>query len=74
MRTEINVRPRRELLEGLPDVRSPEFAAEAHRQSLLAGQSPFEAEDQAFVDSISCWDDLPEYCWDESNDHQEPRP
>ena len=36
----------------VPDVHSPEFAAEAHRESLLIAQSPSE-EDQAFVDSIS---------------------
>lgn len=39
----------------LPDTRTPEFAAEAHRQSLLANTSPFAAEDQAWVDSISDW-------------------
>jgi hypothetical protein len=37
----------------VPDVRSPEFAAEAHRQSLLVAQSPHAKEDQDFVDSIS---------------------
>lgn len=42
----------------VPDVRSPEFAAEAHRQSLLIAQSEQEAEDQAFIDAISCWDEL----------------
>jgi hypothetical protein len=39
----------------LPDTRTPEFAAEAHRQSLQANASPFAAEDQAWVDSISDW-------------------
>ena len=37
----------------LPDVTSPEFKAEAHRQSLAIAQSPSEADDQAFVDAIS---------------------
>lgn len=37
----------------LPDISSPEFAAEAHRQSLLVGRSPHAKEDQAFVDSVS---------------------
>ena len=37
----------------LPDTSSPEFAAEARRQSLLVARSPQEEEDQAFVDSIS---------------------
>lgn len=39
----------------LPDTRTPEFAAEARRQSLLANASPTAAEDQAWVDSISDW-------------------
>jgi len=37
----------------VPDVRTAEFATEAHRQSALAANSPEEAEDQAFVDAIS---------------------
>ncbi|MFI5265856.1 MAG: antitoxin MazE family protein [Chloroflexota bacterium] len=37
----------------LPDVNSPEFIAEAHRQSLLAANSPHAKEDQDFVDAIS---------------------
>lgn len=37
----------------VPDTSSPEFRAEARRQSLAAANSPTEAEDQAFVDSIS---------------------
>jgi hypothetical protein len=41
----------------VPDVRSPEFAREAHRQSLLIANSPQEKGDQAFVDSISVWGD-----------------
>ena len=39
----------------LPDTRTPEFPAEAHRQSLRANTSPFAAEDQAWVDSTSEW-------------------
>jgi hypothetical protein len=39
----------------LPDTRTPQFAAEAHRQSLLANISPFAAEDQTWVDSMSDW-------------------
>ncbi|MGI8869342.1 MAG: antitoxin MazE family protein [Mycobacteriales bacterium] len=39
----------------VPDVRAPEFAAEAHRQSAAIAASEMEAEDQAFVDAIS-WD------------------
>ncbi len=42
----------------VPDVDSEEFAWEARRQSLLIAQSPHEAEDQAFVDSISILNEL----------------
>jgi Protein of unknown function (DUF3018) len=41
----------------VPDVRAPGFAEEAHRQSALAAASAFEADDQAFVDAISSFDD-----------------
>jgi hypothetical protein len=41
----------------VPDVRSPAFAAEAHRQSLAVANSPHAEEDQAFVDAISDWGD-----------------
>ena len=37
----------------VPDVNSAEFKAEARRQSRLIALSPTEAEDQAFIDSIS---------------------
>ncbi|MGH9068747.1 MAG: antitoxin MazE family protein [Acidimicrobiales bacterium] len=41
----------------VPDVRAPEFAAEAHRQSLAIATSESEADDQAFVDAVSwMWD------------------
>ena len=41
----------------VPDVRSRAFAAEAHRQSLAVARSPHAADDQAFVDAISEWND-----------------
>jgi len=42
----------------VPDVRSPEFVREAHRQSLAIANSPQEKKDQAFIDSISVgWDE-----------------
>jgi hypothetical protein len=46
----------------VPDMRSPEFAKEARRQSIAVANSPGEKDDQAFVDSISDWptDDWPE--------------
>ena len=37
----------------VPDTRSREFQAEAHRQSAMVGHSPAAAEDQAFIDGIS---------------------
>ena len=39
----------------VPDPSSPYFAAEARRQARLANRSPFAAEDQAWVDSMSDW-------------------
>jgi hypothetical protein len=41
----------------VPDVRAPEFAAEAHRQSAAIAASGSEIDDQAFVDAVSAgWD------------------
>ena len=37
----------------LPDVRSPAFAAEARRQSLLVASSPHAADDRAFADALA---------------------
>ena len=38
----------------VPDVRAPEFVAEAHRQSAaIAAASEHEADDQAFIDAVS---------------------
>ena len=45
----------------VPDVRAPEFVAEAHRQSVAIATSEHEVDDQAFVDAISSdWDDADE--------------
>jgi hypothetical protein len=44
-------------VDKVPDMRAPDFAAEAHRQSELAAASAYEADDQAFVDAISSVDD-----------------
>ena len=35
------------------DVRTPEFAAEAHRQSAAVAASRHAADDQAFIDALS---------------------
>jgi Protein of unknown function (DUF3018) len=37
----------------VPDVRSPAFRSEAHRQSLAIATSPHAREDQAFIDAVS---------------------
>ncbi|MFY9640340.1 MAG: antitoxin MazE family protein [Rhodomicrobium sp.] len=62
----IKVREHRERLreQGLrpiqiwvPDVRSPAFRSEAHRQSAAVAASSRAADDQAFIDAISDWGD-----------------
>jgi len=37
----------------VPDMRSPSFVQEAHRQSLAVARSPRAKEDQAFIDAVS---------------------
>jgi hypothetical protein len=37
----------------VPDTSDPAFRAQAHRQSALVAASPQDADDQAFIDSIS---------------------
>ncbi len=39
----------------VPDMHSPSFVAEAHRQSLAIARSPHTKEDQDFIDAASCW-------------------
>ena len=39
----------------VPDVHSPTFAAEAHRQSLVVARSAHAREDQNFIDAVSDW-------------------
>lgn len=41
----------------VPDVRGSSFCSEAHRQSLAVATSAHAAEDQAFVDAISDWNE-----------------
>lgn len=41
----------------VPDVSSPAFAKEAHRQSRVVARSAQEKEDQDFINAISDWDD-----------------
>ena len=62
----VKVREHRERLRGqglrpiqiwVPDVRSPAFRSEAHRQSAAVAVSPRAREDQAFIDAVSDWGD-----------------
>ena len=39
----------------VPDTRTKAFAAQAHRESLLAAKSRTDREDQAFIESITDW-------------------
>ena len=41
----------------VPDVRSPEFTTEAHRQSAAVATSDHATDDQAFIDAVSLDDD-----------------
>ena len=40
-----------------PDVRSPAFRTEAHRQSVAIAASAHALDDQAFIDAVSDWGD-----------------
>jgi hypothetical protein len=62
----IKVREHRERLreQGLrpiqiwvPDVRSPAFRSEAHRQSAAIAAAAHARKDQAFIDAVSDWGD-----------------
>lgn len=52
-RERMRARGLRPLQIWVPDVRSPAFASEARDQSLAVARSPGEADDQAFIDSVS---------------------
>jgi Protein of unknown function (DUF3018) len=54
-RARLRARGMRSISLWAPDTRSPEFAAEARRQCLLANRSPFAAADQAWIDAMSDW-------------------
>jgi hypothetical protein len=41
----------------VPDVRSPAFRSEAHRQSAAIAASAHAREDQAFIDAATDWGD-----------------
>lgn len=39
----------------VPDMRSPAFLTEAHRQSLAVAESSYAMEDQDFINAVSDW-------------------
>jgi hypothetical protein len=41
----------------VPDVRSPAFRSDAHRQSAAIAASTLAPEDQSFVDAVADWGD-----------------
>lgn len=41
----------------VPDVRSPAFRTEAHRQSAAIAASAHARDDQAFIDAVTDWGD-----------------
>ncbi len=41
----------------VPDVRSPAFLSEAHRQSVAVAESLDAGKDQAFIDVVADWGD-----------------
>jgi len=41
----------------VPDIRSPAFRAQAHRQSMAVAASSSAREDQAFIEAVSDWGD-----------------
>jgi hypothetical protein len=51
-RTRLRAQGMRPVTMWVPDMRSPKFATEARRQCLLANNSRYAAEDQAWVDSM----------------------
>jgi hypothetical protein len=51
-RTRLRAKGMRPVTLWVPDMRSPKFAAEAKRQCLLANNSPYAAEDQAWANAM----------------------
>lgn len=56
-RTRLRNQGLRPLQIWVPDTRTPGFAEEAHRQSVLAAASDTAGQDQDFVDAISQFND-----------------
>jgi hypothetical protein len=47
----------------VPDTTSEEFRREARRQAKIIANSPHEADDQAFIDSLQEWNDPESETW-----------
>ena len=56
-RAELRRRGLRPIQIWVPDVRSPAFWAEAHRQSAAIAASAHAVNDQAFIDAVADWGD-----------------
>jgi hypothetical protein len=54
-RTRLRRQGLRPLQIWVPDMRSPAFVAEAHRQSLAVAKSAQAGEDQNFIDAVADW-------------------
>jgi hypothetical protein len=54
-RTRLRRQGLRPLQIWVPDMRSPDFVAEAHRQSLAVANSAQAGEDQNFIDAVADW-------------------
>lgn len=49
----------------VPDVRTPEFAAQAHNQSVVVAEA--DGDEQDFVEAVAApWDDEAASCWQRS--------
>ncbi|OPX07071.1 antitoxin MazE-like protein [Gordonia sp. i37] len=57
-RRRMRERGMRPLQVWVPDVRTPEFAAQAHRQSVLVAEADAGGDEQDFVEAVAApWDD-----------------
>lgn len=45
----------------VPDLRRPEVRERLQREAEAIAKNPHDADDQAFIDSLVDWDDLPPY-------------
>ena len=62
-RERMRARGLRPKVRWLPDTSDPAWRAEVARQCRLIAESEQEKDDQAFIESISIWNELPPYDW-----------